>query len=121
MSSTKREEVLPAGLQQKIDRYVKLWKREYGGAWPAFPEKEQPLARYPRAAERLLDDVLFRGLRILDGFTAFVYCYAPFGWLEKYRSFKNRRYQNSSPEKEQPSHSSNKAEILPRVEVSELK
>jgi Sulfotransferase family len=119
--STKREEVLPPRLKHKIERYVSFWKKHYNGTWPLYPELKEPGSEHPRAVERLLDDALFRALRILDGFTAFVYCYAPFSWLQKYRSFKSKRYQQAAPKEHQASPSSNKAEILPQVEATQLK
>jgi hypothetical protein len=70
--------------------------------------------------ERVFDEALFRGLRVLDGFTAFVYCFAPFSWLEKYRGFKSRRYKTDAA-KEAESPAAVKPEILTRVEVHELK
>ncbi len=119
-SSAKREEVLPPRLKRKIDRYIGFWKKRYAGDWPRYPESQSSVSGYPSAVERALDNAQFRGLRILDGFTAFVYCYAPISWLNKYRSFKNRRYQNAASEEPRP-QSSSKAEPLRRVEVPELK
>jgi hypothetical protein len=121
MSSTKREEVLPPALKRKIDRYVGFWKKQYDGDWPRYPESPEPVSGYPSALERFLDNVLFRGLRILDGFTAFVYCYAPMSWLDVYRTFKSKRYQNALAEPAPLAKPSPNAEALQHVEVPELK
>ena len=117
LTEHEREEVLPPRLKRKIDRYIGLWKKRYGGEWPKYPEAAtSATSGYPNAIERLLDDALFRGLRRLDGFTAFVYCYAPLSWLNRYRKFKSRRYSGAKEEKPLA-----KAEALRRVEVSEMK
>jgi hypothetical protein len=90
-------EVLSAGVRRKIRRYVTYWRKESGGAWPRYPNRQGDISDVqvsdvPSSIERFGDELLFRTLRMLDGFTALVYCYAPFGWLEKYRSFKKRRF-----------------------------
>ncbi len=121
LASTKRQEVLPPRRKRKIDRYVSYWKKQYGGTWPQYPESQPSASGYPGAAQRFLDDLLFRSLRILDGFTAFVYCYAPIGWLDRYRSFKRRRYQSADAKQPPSAQPSPNAESLRRVEVSGLK
>ncbi len=126
LSSSAREEVLPPRLKRKIERYVSFWKKQYNGTWPLYPELKEPGSTEPGSGhhsgvEQFLDDALFRGLRMIDGFTAFVYCYAPFSWLEKYRTFKSKRHQPAAPKDEQATLSSNKSEILPQVEVTQLK
>lgn len=121
LSSKKREEVLPPRLKRKIEGYVAYWKRENGDTWPRYPETPQPGLRFRGPVQRFLDNALFRALRILDGFTAFVYCYAPINWLEKYRSFKSRHYQNPAPEKAGRVASSSSGETLPTLEAHELK
>jgi hypothetical protein len=118
-SSTKREEVLPARLKQKIERYVSYWQNKYRGAWPQYPEW-QAISPYPTAARRFLDDALFRGLRIVDGFTVFLYCHAPLSWLDRYRSFKRRRSQIDA--RQLPSvYPASKPETWRRVEVPRVK
>lgn len=121
LASREREEVLSPRLKQKICSYVFYWKRQYNNAWPLYPKSQQQAPECPGATARFLDDLLFRGLRILDGFTAFVYCYAPISWLHRYRSFKNRRYQNAGGELKQTGQSAPAAETLRRIEVPELK
>jgi hypothetical protein len=120
VSSKKREEVLPPQLRKKIERYVAYWKKQYAGEWPRYPESQPSVSGFPGSMERFFDEALFRGLRVLDGFTAFVYCYAPFSWLEKYRAFKSRHHQTDAAKKVE-SPAANKPEILTQVEVHELK
>jgi hypothetical protein len=122
-SSTERKEVLSPCLKRKIGSYVFYWKRKYSNAWPRYPKSEQQVFESPSATERLLDNLLFRGLRILDGFTAFVYCYAPIGWLHRYRTFRTRRYRNAEADSEQPglAQSSSNTKSLRPVPAPELK
>ncbi len=85
-------EVLSSQVRRKIQWYVNYWRKESGGVWPRYPKSQQNASDVPGATERFFDELLFRGLRALDRFTALVYCYAPFSWLDGYRSFKNRRF-----------------------------
>jgi hypothetical protein len=95
LNKRRNKEVLPSRVAGKIERYVSYWRKQYNGAWPRFPKVELEDHGRPGATERFFDEQLFRGLRVLDQFTAFVYCYAPYSWLESYRSFKNRRHASS--------------------------
>jgi hypothetical protein len=99
------EEVLSPQVRSKIQRYVNYWKKQSGGAWPLYPESDSsqsdssqsdsPQPDTPGTLELWRDRMLFRALRGLDHFTEFVYCYAPFGWLQSYRAFKNRRHSKA--------------------------
>jgi len=102
-------EVLSARVRRKIRRYESYWREQSDGSWPSCPklvegnsqasdselpgfsvrESELLDSDVPGAIERFSDELLFRALRLLDRFTAWVYCHAPFGWLRKYRSLKN--------------------------------
>ncbi|MGA8762679.1 MAG: sulfotransferase [Candidatus Sulfotelmatobacter sp.] len=82
-----RAEVLSNELREKIARYIALWKNQSGGVWPAYPRSDSNVS-LPGPVERVRDEVLYRGLRAFDRFTAFVYCYAPIGWLRRYRESK---------------------------------
>jgi hypothetical protein len=121
VSPAERAEVLPPKLKRKIERYVGYWKKRYKGEWPRYPEMIKDEANHPSAVERFLDNALFRGLRILDGLTAFVYCHAPISWLNAYRNFKQKRHQKAHAEQVKPEKAPAKTESLRRVEVSELK
>ncbi|HTU42214.1 MAG TPA: sulfotransferase [Candidatus Aquilonibacter sp.] len=90
-----RQGVLASNVARKIERYVSYWREEYKGAWPRFPQDARRDCGHPGKVERFLDEQLFRSLRILDKFTAFVYCYAPYSWLQGYRGFKSRRHRAS--------------------------
>ncbi len=96
LRSRECEEVLSARLNRKIRRYERYWREQSAGAWPRYQKSQDDTLDLPSPVERLCDEVLYRALRVLDRFTAFVYCYAPFGLLQSYRSFRNRRYRNTA-------------------------
>ncbi len=81
-----RAEVLPDDLRGKIARYVALWKKQSGGVWPVYPKVSA--AQPTGFVERLRDEVVYRGWRAFDAFTAFAYCHAPIAWLRRYRESK---------------------------------
>jgi hypothetical protein len=89
------EEVLSPKVLGKIQRYVNYWKKQSGGDWPLYPHSDISESDMPGAIARAGDRALFRALRALDHFTEFVYCYAPFNWLQGYREFKNRRHSKA--------------------------
>lgn len=89
------EEVLSPRIRSKIQRYVRYWREQSGGAWPLYPDSEGLESDSAGAIERFRDQALFRALRGLDHFTEFVYCYAPFSLLQSYRAFKNRRHSKA--------------------------
>lgn len=93
-----REEVLPADLRTRIARYIALWRKESGGAWPMYPQSPEP-AIPAGLLQRLRDESYFRILRAFDRFTARVYCYAPISWL---RSYRGSKAQLPSPQKTKP-------------------
>jgi len=96
VSSPKKEEVLPPQLKTKIERYVRYWRSRYAGAWPRYPQVQNDTVALPSLFERIGDEILFRLLRAVDGFTQAVYCYAPYRMLEKYRSAKARRHAEAT-------------------------
>ncbi len=102
LNARQHREVLPPRVARKIERYISYWQEKYKGTWPRFPQSRRRGVGQPGAAERFLDELVFRGLRVLDKFTAFVYCYAPYTWLQAYRSFRNRRYRSVEAVPEQP-------------------
>ena len=88
-ASGPREEVLPAALKKKIERYTHLWREEYGGAWPAYAEADSAGAGNPGWLERLSDSFLYRSYRIFDEAVLLFYCFAPLALLRLYREKKS--------------------------------
>ncbi len=82
-----RSEVLSEEQRGKIARYLALWKKQSGGAWPVYPQEGSDAAP-AGLIERFRDEIYYRYLRAFDRFTAFVYCHAPISWLRRYRQGK---------------------------------
>ncbi len=67
-------EVLPARVREKMERYIGYWHKQYRGAWPAVPKAADSKPGAWFVLEHLLDGILYRGLRTLDGAIVFIYC-----------------------------------------------
>jgi hypothetical protein len=95
----KREEVLPASLKRKVQRYVNYWHREFGGMWPVHPSPDSSSSNLPSLTERMLDTVRYRALRAFDQAVVFLYCFAPIGILRFYRGLKHSTPQRVTAQK----------------------
>ncbi|HZP62133.1 MAG TPA: sulfotransferase [Terriglobales bacterium] len=98
VSDRRKDEVLPENVKSKIERYVNYWHRRYAGTWPRYPKMLKESTAFPSLLERCGDEILFRILRMVDGVTQAVYCYAPYRALERYRSAKARRHAQTATE-----------------------
>jgi hypothetical protein len=92
LGSRARPEVLSSRWKRKVQRYTSYWQAQYGGTWPRYPKFREGASDYPSWAERFCDEMLYRGLRRVDRFTVWVYCNAPFWFLQSYRAVRNRCY-----------------------------
>ncbi len=92
----RRPSVVGQDLRQKIDRYVKLWRRQYAGIWPPFHRFEGLDASAAGWFERAVDAARYRVLRSYDAFAAFCFCVAPLRLLQKYRDRKYRKPAQSA-------------------------
>lgn len=91
VAGKKKPEVLPEDVRHKVACYTAYWKKESGGAWPRYPESAGNISHGGIFFfERLVDRILYRGLRTFDQFVALVYSYLPIGVLRKYRAAKRR-------------------------------
>lgn len=90
VNGNKKAEVLPADVRHKVACYVSFWRRESQGAWPRFHDCPEVRPGVMFFFERLVDRVLYRGLRAFDQAVAFAYCYLPIEVLQKYRASKGR-------------------------------
>ncbi|HEY4903821.1 MAG TPA: sulfotransferase [Candidatus Sulfotelmatobacter sp.] len=96
----KKNEVLSEDVRRKVARYISYWKEESGGSWPCFPEKVDAQTPTLFFGERILDRLLYRGLRAFDQAVAVAYCYLPLKLLRKYRTSKIPASPNErAPEK----------------------
>jgi hypothetical protein len=99
---SRRAEVLPAALREKIQRYSCFWRKQYKNTWPpapAFPSDAQ--MRMPGMLERTKDRLIFRAYRTLDAAVVLVYCFAPIGLLRKYRAVKAQKFDPSNDDGKQ--------------------
>jgi hypothetical protein len=86
-----RPEVLRPEWKAKIERYIRLWKRESGGAWPVHPAQPPGGEDLPGAWEQLKDRVLYRAFRWSDWLVLFLYSFIPIQMLQNYRARKKER------------------------------
>ena len=90
VAGKKKPEVLPEDIRHKVATYIAYWKQESGGSWPQYPESSTASPGFMFFVERLVDSVLYRGLRAFDQLVALLYSYVPIGMLRKYRASKGR-------------------------------
>src|SRR5579859_5678809 len=90
VAGKKKPEVLPEDIRHKVATYIAYWKQESGGSWPQYPESSTASPGFMFFVERLVDRVLYRGLRAFDQLVALLYSYVPIGMLRKYRASKGR-------------------------------
>ncbi len=90
-AGAERPEVLPPAWKAKIERYIRLWKRQTDGAWPLYPAQPPAGGDLPTPSEQLKDRVLYRLLRWSDSLVLFLYSVAPIHMLQNYRARKKQR------------------------------
>jgi hypothetical protein len=88
--SAKRPDILPAKLDQKIQRYLTLWHQQSGGTWPADSQSPDAGAGKPSLLERFLDQALFCALRSFDRLVILAFCFLPLPLLRAYRAGKQQ-------------------------------
>jgi len=86
--STPRTVILDEAVRQKIDGYVKLWKRRYNNEWPPSVLTDADHVALPRLPQRVGNQVAYRAVRAFDEFRQVCFAYAPLAWLQRYRSRK---------------------------------
>ena len=99
-------EGLPVELRDKIERYVRLWRKRYNGAWPAYPstlETHQPL---PSLWERLSDRITYDFLQFTHHFAPVIFSFVPVAVWKRYRKFIaarriRRLLDKAGPEKQE--------------------
>jgi Sulfotransferase family len=84
--STPRTVILDKATRQKIDGYVKLWKRRYNDEWPPSVLTDADDVALPRLPQRVGDQVAYRVVRALDQFREICFVYTPMSLLKSYRS-----------------------------------
>src|SRR5579863_3150177 len=88
---TPRTVILDQTVRQKIDRYVKLWKRRYNDEWPPSVLADADDVALPRLPQRVGNQMAYCAIRAFDQFRQLCFAYAPLALLQSYRSRKARR------------------------------
>jgi hypothetical protein len=84
--STPRTVILDSATRQKIDGYVKLWKRQYNNQWPPSVLTDTDDVALPRLPQRIGNQVAYRAIRAFEQFREVCFAYAPMALLQGYRS-----------------------------------
>jgi LPS sulfotransferase NodH len=86
---------LPAEVKAKIERYQRMWRRQYTD-WPLYPESLDAAGPIPSAAEQMRDRVAYAGLSFWHHAAPIVFSMVPLIVWQKYRGIAHaRRYIRS--------------------------
>ncbi|MGA8150817.1 MAG: sulfotransferase [Terriglobales bacterium] len=86
---------LPPAVKSKVERYIHMWRKQYSGAWPLYPEKLDESSE-PSLWERLRDRIAYKALSFWHHMAPVVFSFIPLVVWEKYRKFNYaRRYARS--------------------------
>lgn len=102
VAATKKTEILPEDVRQKVAKYTAFWKKESGGAWPHYSDSGDTTTGLLFTIQRLAERALYRGLRVFDQMVAVLYCYLPIRILRRYRASKGRGKNETLPQTEMP-------------------
>lgn len=99
------KEGLPQELEDKIERYVTMWRKRYDGAWPAYPKSLDTDTVGPSLWERASDRVTYSFLQFTHHFAPVIFSFVPTAIWRKYRSHiaarrLRRLLKKASPEKQ---------------------
>jgi sulfotransferase family protein len=99
-------EGLPPELRDKIERYVKMWRERYDGAWPAYPQSLETNPALPSLWERVSDRITYRSLQFTHHFAPVVFSFVPIAVWRRYRRYIaakriRRLLDKAGPEKQE--------------------
>jgi len=94
MSPGKSRKDLPPALKAKIDRYLRLWRKEYKDSWPAYPESVDGDS-CPSWFEQAWDKLRFRSLQFWYHSTPVVFSFVPLRLWKVYRKLRGRPYASA--------------------------
>jgi hypothetical protein len=87
---------LPPEIKSKIDRYLHLWREQFQGTWPLYPESLEEVSANPSAWERLRDRIAYKVLSTYHHTIPVVFSFVPFFIWRKYRKISDaHRYRRS--------------------------
>lgn len=97
---------LPTELRDKIERYVKMWREQYDGAWPACPKSFETTPARPSLWERFWDRVVYDFLQFTHHAAPVVFSFVPMKVWGKYRRYIaakriRRLLEKAGPHKEE--------------------
>jgi hypothetical protein len=97
-------EGLPPELRDKIERYVKMWRERYQGAWPAYPISLETDPASPSLWERVSDRISYTFLQFTHHFAPVIFSFVPTAVWRRYRSYIaakriRRLLEKAGPEK----------------------
>jgi hypothetical protein len=84
--SRPRTVILDQAVRQKINGYVKLWKRRYNDEWPPSVLTDADDVALPRLPQRVGDQLAYRAVCAFDQFQQICFAYAPLALIQSYRS-----------------------------------
>jgi hypothetical protein len=82
---------LPAALKGKIDRYLYMWRKQHGGAWPVHPRSLEGTVP-PRFGEQLWDRMCYQCLQLWYHSTPVMFSFVPLRLWKVYRKLRGRPY-----------------------------
>jgi hypothetical protein len=99
-------EGLPPELQEKIERYVKMWRERDNGTWPAYPKALETNPASPSLWERFADRVAYNSLQFTHHFAPVIFSFVPVAVWKRYRSYIaakriRRLLAKATPEKQE--------------------
>jgi hypothetical protein len=86
--SRPRAVILDQAVRQKINGYVKLWKRQYKDEWPPSVLPDADHVAVPRLQQRVGNQVAYRAVRAFHQFRQVCFAYVPLALIQRYRSRK---------------------------------
>ena len=91
ISSEKDLSDIPPALKDKIDRYLVLWRKQYSGSWPLYPEMPEGTTK-PSLRERLWDRLRYICLQFWYHTTPIIFSFVPLRVWKGYRKLRGRPY-----------------------------
>jgi hypothetical protein len=80
-------------LEAKIDRYLFMWRKQYGEAWPRYPKSLDGEAEGPSMWERSRDRLAYQGLRIWHHTIPVIFSLVPMRAWSAYSRFRGRSFE----------------------------
>jgi Sulfotransferase family len=86
-------DALPTALKTKIDRYLHMWRKQYGGNWPRYPQSLEGKSDGPSLLERWRDRLAYLVLRVGYHSIPVIFCLVPSRTWNVYRKLRGRSFE----------------------------